>query len=53
MVISVDEWKTICQLQWKSTSYLTCGELGWKNMMQFFNTLKKTHQGNGMECWRL
>ena len=54
MVISEEDWKRLCKLQWKSTCSTMWREFSWKNRIRFFITpLQKRHQGNGVGCWRL
>ena len=54
MLLTVEEWETICEWQWRTTASLTWREFCWKNLVRFFITpLQKRHQVQGSRCWRM
>lgn len=52
-VLSGEEWHMICQMQWKTISYLNWGEFCWKSLVRFFITpQQKRHRTINLDCWR-
>lgn len=52
-ILQEDQWYSVCQIQWKTTTSLAWREFSWKNMVRFFLTLKqKGYSTNNADCWR-
>lgn len=55
-ILSEDEWYSVCQIQWKTTSSLAWREFCWKGLVRFFITPKQkqynTNNTNNTDCWR-
>lgn len=52
-ILPEDQWYSVCQIQWKTTTSLAWREFSWKNMVRFFLTPKqKGYNTNNTDCWR-
>ena len=52
-VLPGEEWRGICQIQWKTTSSLIWREFCWKSLVRFLSTQKQEqHRTSNSGCWR-
>lgn len=53
LTISVQEWKSLCRTQWKTSNSATWKEFCWKNLVRFFKTpVQGKHHTKSSDCWR-